>query len=59
VKAVEINPRGAQAYYNWGVALAVLHKNAEAMEKLDKAVELDPALKSKVEELRKELLGKK
>ena len=58
-RVVEIAPRFADGYHNWGLALAALEKNAEAMEKLDKAAALDPALKPKVEEVRKELLGKK
>ncbi len=58
-KAVEIDPKHAAAWFDWGVALSCLDKNAAAMEKLNKAAELDPTLKPKVEELRKELLGKK
>ncbi|MBM4036912.1 MAG: tetratricopeptide repeat protein [Planctomycetes bacterium] len=58
-KAAEANPRYAEAYINWGLALAALGKAAEALEKLDRALALDPALKPKAEELRKQLQGKK
>jgi tetratricopeptide (TPR) repeat protein len=58
-KAVQINPQYARAYYNWGYALGLRGKRAEAIEKLDNAAELDPALKPRVEDLRKELRGKK
>jgi tetratricopeptide (TPR) repeat protein len=58
-KAVAINPRDANAYVNWGVALARMGKTAEAIEKLDKAVALDPSLKGRVDDLRREFMGGK
>ncbi|MFC1806001.1 tetratricopeptide repeat protein [Planctomycetota bacterium] len=45
-------------YRDWGVALAQMGKRDEAEEKWAKALELDPALKSQIEEMRKQLLGK-
>lgn len=41
-KAVEINPRDATAYYDWGVALANQGRFTEACEKLAKTVEINP-----------------
>jgi tetratricopeptide (TPR) repeat protein len=57
-RAIELNPRDARAYCNWGVALAEMGKRAEAAEKWRKAIELDPELKPQIEEVRKQLLGK-
>jgi len=39
------------------LALKALLRNAEAIEKLDRAAALDPALKPRVDKLRRELLG--
>jgi tetratricopeptide (TPR) repeat protein len=58
-KAVEIDPRFAMAYSNWGIVLGNMGKTAEAIEKLDKAAALDPALKGRVDDLRRELTGGK
>ena len=41
-KALEIDPRCAMAYSNWGAALGELGRYAEECEKCAKAVELDP-----------------
>jgi hypothetical protein len=49
----------ATGQFNWGLALKAPSERAEAIEKLDKAADLDSALKPKVGELRKELQGRK
>jgi tetratricopeptide (TPR) repeat protein len=41
-KAIEINPRCTEAYYNWGGALMKLDKPAKACEKYARAVEVNP-----------------
>ena len=54
---METSPRFAEAYSNWGLALARMGKRAEADEKWRKAVELKPELKPRIEAMRKQLLG--
>jgi Flp pilus assembly protein TadD len=41
---VELDPKDALAYNNWGVALGNLGKHEEAIAQYRKAVELDPKL---------------
>ncbi|HEX9917139.1 MAG TPA: tetratricopeptide repeat protein [candidate division Zixibacteria bacterium] len=43
-KTIQINPKDAIAYYNWGVALGELGKHEEVIEKCKKAIELKPDL---------------
>lgn len=39
---VKINPRNANAYYNWGLSLSNLGKYEEAILKYKKAIEVNP-----------------
>jgi hypothetical protein len=41
-KATKIDPKFADAYFNWGNALQALNKHDEAILKYEKAIELDP-----------------
>jgi len=41
-KAIEINPRLAEAWYNKGNALLSLGKYEEAIKAFDKAIEINP-----------------
>jgi hypothetical protein len=41
-KATKIDPKFADAYFNWGNALQALNKPSEAILKFEKAIELDP-----------------
>ena len=50
-KAIELNPKDAEAYYNRGVAYATLGKPEEAKKDLLKVVELDPASKALVKRI--------
>lgn len=43
-KATELNPKDADAYYNWGASLADQGKNDEAIPLYRKATELYPKL---------------
>ena len=53
-RATELHPRFASAYAAWAAALARMGKRAEARAKLDKALALDPALKPKLDAIRKQ-----
>ena len=55
-KAIEIGPRDAKAYFNWGWVLGKMGKPAEAAEKFGKAAALDPALKTRLDDVRRVLL---
>jgi tetratricopeptide (TPR) repeat protein len=44
LKAIEINPNGAEAFGNLGVALAFLGKNDEAIDAFEKALALNPKI---------------
>lgn len=46
--AVKVDPRHALSYADWGATLARLGRRAEALEKLDRALALDPDLKGYV-----------
>jgi len=41
-KATELDPKFANAYNGWGVALGGLGRHEEAIQKYKKATELDP-----------------
>jgi tetratricopeptide (TPR) repeat protein len=54
-KALELNPRHAQAHFNLGSILAEQGKKAAAIEHLEQAVALDPNFapaKQRLDELR-------
>ena len=41
-KAIEINPKDSDAWYNKGVTLDSLHKPDEAIKSYNKAIEVNP-----------------
>src|SRR5437660_796308 len=54
-KAIEIDPRDAQAYENLGLALLTKGKDQEAEQDFKKAIELDATLKPEIEKLSNEI----
>jgi tetratricopeptide (TPR) repeat protein len=45
-RAIEINPRSAEAHHNYGLALAKLGDTKQAMQQLQTAIDLNPELDS-------------